>query len=317
MRSFTARYAALAASLIAAAKALDGIVVPDTVAANTEFQATFQNGNSDKYRVFLAAALTGVNGPTCYLINSTDLSSPLNLTVPASVGPSADYYSIAISDITSSQGATYSNVFNLTGGTGNYTEYEQHLGGAPFWDASDLPCSSYACARKCAQASYPDDLSDGSAYTTMKTCIMQCPGVSATSETGPANDSNATTTTASAAVITIAPGDVVTAVETTMTSGGKTFTEAIIGGSKTITLGGAEATVSSEAISLLSNGLEVGGTTTVAFSNIVETMTTSASDSAASATSASVSATSSGAASRHEMALAGVAGVAGLVAVLL
>jgi len=65
MHSFTARYVAVAASLIAAAKALNGIVVPDSIRANTAFNATFLDQNSDTYRVYLAAALGGGNGPTC------------------------------------------------------------------------------------------------------------------------------------------------------------------------------------------------------------------------------------------------------------
>lgn len=79
MRSIST-YAALAATLIATAKALDGIVVPDTIAAGTPFSATFENGNSDKYRVYLAAALTGVNGPTCTSHTSHIISSHLCLT---------------------------------------------------------------------------------------------------------------------------------------------------------------------------------------------------------------------------------------------
>ncbi|KAK5123706.1 hypothetical protein LTR85_002342 [Meristemomyces frigidus] len=321
MRSFSTRYAALAASLIAAAHALDGIVVPDTIAAGTSVKATFENGSSDKYRVYLAAALTGVNGPTCYLMNSTSLSSPFTVTVPADSGPSADYYSIAISDLTTSQGATYSNRFNFTGGTGNYTEYEQHLGGAPFWSADDLPCTAYACARKCAQASYPDDLTSTSAYNTMKSCILECSGVSAAaSQTGPAHGTStgsqkATTMTAAEAMITLSSGDVMTAVETTVTSGGSKITEAVVGGSATLTLGGAEATISGEVLSMAKSGVvEVSESSTVAFSSM--TMTTSVADTA-SATSASAAATSSGAASRQEMAIAGLAGVAGFAAFML
>ena len=67
MRSSSPRFAALAATLIAVTNALDGISVPTTVAGNTAFEATFQDGNSDQYRVFLSAALAGVNGPTCAL----------------------------------------------------------------------------------------------------------------------------------------------------------------------------------------------------------------------------------------------------------
>ncbi|TKA74351.1 hypothetical protein B0A55_05515 [Friedmanniomyces simplex] len=331
MRSSIARTTALAASLVAVAQALDGITVPGTVAANTEFQATFQNGNSDSYRVFLAASLAGVNGPTCYLQNSTSLSSPLTLTIPASVGPSADYYSIAIADLTTSAGATYSNPFNLTGGTGNYTDYETHLGGAPFWDANDLPCSSYACARQCAQAGYPGDLTDNSAYATMRQCILRCSGVSAaadatgpphgtaTASPSPSSGGMLATRTADEALVTLGAGVVMTAMETTATLSGSTFTEAVLG-SLTLTLGGAEATVSSKAVSLMSNGIEVGGTTTVPFSSAVQTLATSAQSGSASTTSASAAAatTSSGAASRREraVAVAGAVGAAGLAVML-
>lgn len=132
-----------------------------------------------------------------YLINSTSLESPLgNLSIPASVGPSANYYSIAIADITTGQGATYSNRFSLVGATGNYSEYENKLMGSPFWSADDLPCTAYDCARKCAMASYPDDLTKTSAYNTMKTCILGCDGVSvAASQTAPAHASKTSTST--------------------------------------------------------------------------------------------------------------------------
>ena len=132
-----------------------------------------------------------------YLRNSTTLSSPINVTVPALVGPSGDYYSIAIADLTADDGAAFSNRFNFTGGTGNYTEYENKLGGASFWNANDLPCSSYDCARNCAMASYPDDLTDDDAYETMKNCILQCPGVSVDEDQdGPAKATSSGVTTA-------------------------------------------------------------------------------------------------------------------------
>ncbi|KAK3626170.1 hypothetical protein LTR56_019958 [Elasticomyces elasticus] len=311
MRSHIQSGAALTA-IFAMARALDGITVPSTVAADNEFQATFQNANSDSYRVYLAASL-----------NSTSLSSPVSLTIPASVGPSAGYYSIAIADLTMSGGPTYSNRFNLTGGTGNYTEYEKHLGGAPFWDADDLPCSSYECARQCAQAGYPTDLTDNGAYETMRACILKCPGVSpAASVTGPAHgtaSSSASPATQSSneALVTLGSGAILTAIETTATISGSTFTEAIIGGSMTITLGGAMATVSSQAVSMLSNGIEVGGTTTVPFARAMQTSASSAQSNSGSTTNPSAAATSSASASRHEFAMAGLAGAAGVAVMLL
>ena len=217
MRPSAAYYGALLASLPTAILALNGIVVPPTIQAESQFKATFLDSNSDKYRVFLAAAPAGVNGPTCYLTNSTSLSSPIDLTIPASVGPSADYYSIAISDLTTSQASTYSNTFNFTGGTGVPTEYEQHLDGAPFWNANDLPCSAYECARKCAMASYPADLTEGSAENTMKTCILKCPGVTpAADETEAAQASSSS----SAQTVTATPSGASSSGSATGTSGG-------------------------------------------------------------------------------------------------
>lgn len=133
-----------------------------------------------------------------YLINSTSLKSPLsNLSIPASVGPSANYYSIAVADLTTGQGATYSNRFALSGATGNYSEYENKLGGSPFWSADDLPCTAYECARECAMDSYPDNLTEKDAFDTMKSCILDCDGVSpAPSQTAPAHASGTSTSTA-------------------------------------------------------------------------------------------------------------------------
>jgi len=263
------------------------------------------------------------DGEAGYLVNSTSVSSPLDLTVPASVGPSGDYYSIAIADLTSGKTSTYSNHFNLTGGTGQYTDYEQHLGGAPFWDANALPCSSYACARQCAQSSYPNDLSDSSAYDTMKTCILNCPGVQpAVNQTGPAHASGTssaqgqqTTASASEALITLGAGVVMTAMETVVTSDGSTLTEAVLG-SRTIVLGGAAATLSSQTFSLASNGVEIGSSTTVPFSAQSATVTSGGS---ATFTNARAAATSSskGASSRQGIAMAGVVGGAAALALLI
>lgn len=60
-----ANYAALAASLVKLAHAVD-VTVPLTIAADTSFQVTAEDLDSnDKYRVYLAAALGGDTGPTC------------------------------------------------------------------------------------------------------------------------------------------------------------------------------------------------------------------------------------------------------------
>jgi hypothetical protein len=66
MHYHIANYAALAASLVNIAQAADNVTVPNTIAAGTSFQVTATDLDStDKYRVYLAAALGGDTGPTC------------------------------------------------------------------------------------------------------------------------------------------------------------------------------------------------------------------------------------------------------------
>jgi len=65
------RYITLAAGLAATASAISGIVVPGSIAADSSFEASFEDaGVSDNYRVFLSAAVVGANGPmcTCHLV---------------------------------------------------------------------------------------------------------------------------------------------------------------------------------------------------------------------------------------------------------
>ena len=135
-----------------------------------------------------------------WLSNSTTLSATNNFTIPAEVGPDATYYSIGVGEVDSdadSKDIDFSNRFTFTGGSANYSEYEKKLNGDPFWDADSLPCTAYACARECADASYPDDLTDPKAYDTMKKCINTCPGVTDTSQKVPAVTTTASASTAS------------------------------------------------------------------------------------------------------------------------
>ena len=178
-----------------------------------------------------------------------------------------------------------------------------------------------SCARKCAQDSYPNDLNDDSAYQTMRTCILACPGVTADATSSRAAHATGSSTgsmrtaTASGALVTLGPGLVVTAIETVITSGGKTMTEAIVG-NRTIELGSA-ATISSKTVSLGSSGI-VAGTTTVPFSNVIQTQTVTASggDSGSATSASAASATSSAAASKDQVVL-GLTGLAGLAALFL
>nr|POF22327.1 hypothetical protein CFP56_36412 [Quercus suber] len=310
------------ALLAAAAHALDSIIVPPSVGAGHSFQVTTTGSDSDTYRVFLAAALTGVNGPTCYLQNSTTLASAFDLSIPSDVGPSADYYSIAIKDLTTNGPTIYSPRFNLTSATGVYSAYESQLGGAPFWDANDLPCTAYSCARTCATASYPSDLTDTTAYDTMKSCILRCAGVSpAPSQTAPAHLSSSATVTATAtaelALITLtgANGGVLTAVQTLAVVDESTITEAVLGGSLTLTLGASAATLSGVTASLATDGVAVDGTTTVPFTTAAASVTGTSSPGPA-GTVPSASASSSAAAERREVRIAGLAGMIGVAALI-
>jgi hypothetical protein len=122
----------------------------------------------------------------------------LNLTIPANFGPNGDFYSISTRDLSDSDTAAsyiFSNAFNLTGASGNYSAYENKLNGAPLWDANALPCDAYNCARNCAQDGFPKDMIPGSdASNTMRACIMKCPGVEQETKTSSATSSSATST---------------------------------------------------------------------------------------------------------------------------
>jgi hypothetical protein len=141
---------------------------------------------------------------TGYLKNmtSTDITT-LNLTIPANFGPNGNLYSISTRDLSDSDTAAsyiFSNAFNLTGATGNYSAYENKLNGAPLWDANSLPCDAYDCARNCAQDGFPKDMIAGSdASNTMRACIMKCPGVQAETKTSSATSSSATSTASGSA----------------------------------------------------------------------------------------------------------------------
>jgi hypothetical protein len=130
-------------------------------------------------------------------MTSTDITA-LNLTIPANFGPNGDFYSISTRSLSDSDTAAsyiFSNAFNLTGASGNYSAYENKLNGAPLWDANSLPCDAYDCARNCAQTGFPKDMIAGSdASNTMRACIMKCPGVQAETKTTSVASNSATST---------------------------------------------------------------------------------------------------------------------------
>jgi hypothetical protein len=231
----------LVALSASASAALDAIIAPSSVVAEQNFPLLYSNQDAAaKYRVYVAATLSDVSGPTCksiltllcptltsfpgYLINSTSLpDSGLSLSIPADIGPDANYYSIAISVLasngTSSDAAaiSYSQLISITGLTGSYTEYETSLRGAPFWDADLLPCGSYACARKCADEEFPEGTEVGKdgeeSYARMVKCFEECDGIIVEPEKG----SESTSATGSATG-TVSHSTRATTVATTTTS---------------------------------------------------------------------------------------------------
>jgi hypothetical protein len=209
-----------ACALFFGAKAIDTITVPGVITADVPFTLTvtpkddtpgnyriyldttppgYAGGQSCKSSQYLTYVFHQANNKTGYLKNttSTDITA-LNLTIPANFGPNGDFYSISTRDLSDSDTAAsyiFSNAFNLTGASGNYSAYENKLNGAPLWDANALPCDAYNCARNCAQDGFPKDMIPGSdASNTMRACVMKCPGVEQETKTSSATSSSATST---------------------------------------------------------------------------------------------------------------------------
>lgn len=220
------RFGLAACALFIGVKAIDTITVPDVITADTPFTLTVtpKDDTSGNYRIYLDTTPPGyAGGQSCmasntlnpqrprqqtnkrqtgYLKNSTSTDiTAVNLTIPANFGPSGSFYSIStrdLSDPDADASYVFSNAFNLTGATGNYSDYENELNGAPLWDANALPCTAYDCARTCAQDSYPQDLEAGSnAAATMRKCILACPGVQEETTTTTSSSSASSTATGS------------------------------------------------------------------------------------------------------------------------
>ncbi|KAK6006383.1 hypothetical protein QM012_006793 [Aureobasidium pullulans] len=192
-----------ACALFLGVRAIDTITVPTLITADVPFTLTVtpKDDTPGNYRIYLDTTPPGyAGGQSCYLKNmtSTDITA-VNLTIPANFGPNGDFYSISTRDLSDSDtdaSYVFSNAFNLTGASGNYSEYENKLNGAPLWDANSLPCDAYDCARNCAQDSYPKDMIPGSdAFNAMRACIMKCPGVEEETKTSSSATSSTATST--------------------------------------------------------------------------------------------------------------------------
>ncbi|KAI9709141.1 MAG: hypothetical protein M1820_003588 [Bogoriella megaspora] len=139
----------------------------------------------DAYRVYLAISPPGAStSVACTLLNSTAINTTtLDVSIPASIGPDGSSYEIATIEYNtetlecSNSGLYYSDAFSLTGGTGNFSQYE--LDGNTLWPADDIPCGSIDCARQCAIKYYDNysDITPSSLESDVSNCITQCQGV--------------------------------------------------------------------------------------------------------------------------------------------
>ncbi|KAK4960656.1 hypothetical protein LTR66_012962 [Elasticomyces elasticus] len=257
----------LAACYAIAVNAFETITVPGAIPADSKFTMTATAGSNDTsystYRVYLATTPPGYSGgPSCYLVNSTSISTTtLQLSIPANFGPNGDYYSIATREFPSADSSyfTFSKHFYLSGSSvGNWSAYENNLQGGIIWDADDMPCAAYNCARQCAMAGYPEDLRNTalfqqSAYSTMTQCIMKCPGVS---------QRDSAVTTVATTTATVVPSGMATSTKTNSVADASATATATTAGSASAASGGAARASSTGAASMFTapaSFLAVGG----------------------------------------------------------
>lgn len=102
------------------------------------------------------------------------------MTIPASVGPSGKHYVLKAQTLKtdgSYYGATLeSNVFSITGSTGDWGQYQ--LQGLTLWGDDGIPCGAYDCVRKCASEAQ-HDYKNGmkTPNSTYVDCANDCPNV--------------------------------------------------------------------------------------------------------------------------------------------
>lgn len=102
------------------------------------------------------------------------------VTIPANVGPSGKHY-VLIAQTLNTDGSYYgasleSDVFELTGANGTWSQYQK--GGYTLWGDDAIPCSGFACVKKCAGDSSFGDTSPSASNSTYEECANACPSVS-------------------------------------------------------------------------------------------------------------------------------------------
>ncbi|RFU35452.1 hypothetical protein B7463_g848, partial [Scytalidium lignicola] len=165
---------------------------PTTLTINNDMGPGTEPGD-DTFRVSLVITSPGLSdsenseaGPVCWLVNSTASdTTTLSITIPADVGPSGPYYSLAITDVTADGDTNYiftdGGDFNLEGGTAKWSPAE--LQGTAFGDDTIVPCTSYNCVRNCTLLVDFDNLQNISAEAAEAEtkagyeCMAACPGI--------------------------------------------------------------------------------------------------------------------------------------------
>jgi len=177
------------------AVAFDRISIQSTVNADTEVEVTIRNDIADgassfdagftNYNLYLATTPPGWGtGPVCLLANGTKIDvTSVKVKIPADAVPdSADLKITAMewnSDPTKDgpSGFEYSNEFTFSGGTGEWSKTE--LDGQSLGEMNSLPCSAYACARKCNDKYFEErntTSEDPNVYKNTYECVAACPG---------------------------------------------------------------------------------------------------------------------------------------------
>ncbi|KAK2031953.1 hypothetical protein LX32DRAFT_235992 [Colletotrichum zoysiae] len=177
------------------AVAFERISIQSTVQADTEVEVTIRNDIADgagsfdatftNYNLYLATTPPGWGtGPVCLLANGTKIDvTSVKVKIPADAVPDSAELKIAAMEWNSDptkdgpSGFEYSGDFTFSGGTGEWSKTE--LGGHGLGDMDSLPCSAYACARKCNDKYFDerDETSDDpSVYKNTYECVAACPG---------------------------------------------------------------------------------------------------------------------------------------------
>lgn len=152
------------------------------------------SGSSDTaYRVSLiitppvdsSSSSSDDDQPACWLVNSTDIDvDTLSITIPADIGPSGPYYTIAVTYLTADGDEDFmftDGDFDLEGGTAQWSPAEKL--GTAFGDDTVIPCTSYNCVRNCTLVVDFDNLPNitpAAAEAQTKSayeCMAACPGV--------------------------------------------------------------------------------------------------------------------------------------------